>query len=195
MTQSLSILTGCFAGATESIVVTPFELVKIRMQDKNSVFTGPVQVIKETIRKQGVMAMYGGMEATFWRHVMWNGGYFGSIFQIRALLPKSQVSDGHHGALLTLTVLRDGDNHILMKKRTWNPNLTRSCSQSKSGELANNFVSGAIGGAIGTALNTPCKFFLLSLSFPPSPPSITHTPVGLLLGVESRLGLVLRKEE
>jgi hypothetical protein len=29
--------------------------------------------------------------------------------------------------------------------------------QSKSGELFNNFVSGAIGGAVGTMINTPCK--------------------------------------
>lgn len=32
MTQGLSVLTGCSAGATESIVVVPFELVKIRLQ-------------------------------------------------------------------------------------------------------------------------------------------------------------------
>jgi len=32
MTQGLSVLTGCSAGATESFVVTPFELVKIRLQ-------------------------------------------------------------------------------------------------------------------------------------------------------------------
>lgn len=30
MTQQLSILTGCSAGATESFVVVPFELVKIK---------------------------------------------------------------------------------------------------------------------------------------------------------------------
>lgn len=29
------------------------------------------------------------MEPTFWRHVWWNGGYFGSIYQIKALLPKT----------------------------------------------------------------------------------------------------------
>jgi solute carrier family 25 2-oxodicarboxylate transporter 21 len=32
MTQSLSIITGCAAGATESFVVVPFELVKIRCE-------------------------------------------------------------------------------------------------------------------------------------------------------------------
>lgn len=37
MTQSLSVLTGCSAGATESIVVVPFELVKIRLQVRSTV--------------------------------------------------------------------------------------------------------------------------------------------------------------
>ncbi|KAI0265461.1 hypothetical protein BC834DRAFT_970225 [Gloeopeniophorella convolvens] len=36
MTQKLSILTGCSARATESFVVVPFELVKIKLQDKSS---------------------------------------------------------------------------------------------------------------------------------------------------------------
>ena len=41
MTQSLSILTGVSAGITEAFVVVSFELVKIRMQDRNNVnFTG-----------------------------------------------------------------------------------------------------------------------------------------------------------
>ena len=36
MTQGLSVLTGCSAGATESIVVVPFELVKIKsVSDEN----------------------------------------------------------------------------------------------------------------------------------------------------------------
>jgi len=116
MTQAVAIATGCAAGATESVVVTPFELVKIRLQDKASTYKGPMDVVRQTVRMAGPLGLYSGMEATFWRHVWWNGGYFGSIFQIRSLLPKAQ---------------------------------------SKSGELFNNFVSGAIGGAIGTALNTP----------------------------------------
>ena len=41
MTQSLSILTGASAGATESFVVVPFELVKIRMQGASNIPTLP----------------------------------------------------------------------------------------------------------------------------------------------------------
>ncbi|KII90229.1 hypothetical protein PLICRDRAFT_697971 [Plicaturopsis crispa FD-325 SS-3] len=90
MTQELSILTGCSAGATESFVVVPFELVKIKLQDKSSTFAGPMDVLKQVVRNEGVLGLYNGMEATFWRHLWWNGGFFGSIFQVRALLPKAE---------------------------------------------------------------------------------------------------------
>jgi len=88
MTQNLSILTGCSAGATESFVVVPFELVKIKLQDKTSTFKGPMDVLKQVIRKDGLLGLYAGMESTFWRQVYWNGGYFGCIHQVKTLLPK-----------------------------------------------------------------------------------------------------------
>ncbi|KAL7412288.1 putative organic acid transporter [Mrakia frigida] len=91
MTPMLSIFTGMSAGATESIIVTPFEGVKIRLQDKNSTYTGALDVIKKVSAEAGPMALYKGMEATFWRHVLWNGGYFGCIFQVRGYLPKADT--------------------------------------------------------------------------------------------------------
>jgi solute carrier family 25 2-oxodicarboxylate transporter 21 len=116
MTQQLSILTGCSAGATESFVVVPFELVKIKLQDKSSTFAGPMDALKSIVRNNGLLGLYAGMESTFWRHLWWNGGYFGSIHQVKALLPKAETPQG---------------------------------------QLANNFVSGAVGGFVGTVLNTP----------------------------------------
>jgi len=90
MNQQLSILTGCSAGASESFVVVPFELVKIKLQDKKSTFTGPLDVLRQVVRKEGLLGLYTGMEATFWRHMWWNGGYFGCIHQVRSLLPKPE---------------------------------------------------------------------------------------------------------
>lgn len=57
MTQSLATLTGCCAGATESFVVTPFELVKIRLQDKASahLYKGPVDVVKQVVAQKGFL--------------------------------------------------------------------------------------------------------------------------------------------
>lgn len=96
MTQSLSILTGASAGATESLVVVPFELVKIRLQDKASAgkYTGMMDVVAKTIKNEGLLAMYNGLESTMWRHVLWNAGYFGCIFQVRELLPKADSKRG-----------------------------------------------------------------------------------------------------
>lgn len=114
-------MTGCSAGATESVVVVPFELVKIRLQDRNSAgkYKGPLDCVAQIIRNEGILGMYNGMEATFWRyvwtyalsvavtdvsyvptgfrHVTWNGGYFSCIFSVRAALPKAEVSaEGEH---------------------------------------------------------------------------------------------------
>ncbi|KAL2166269.1 hypothetical protein VTG60DRAFT_3063 [Thermothelomyces hinnuleus] len=96
MTQSLSVLTGASAGATESFVVVPFELVKIRLQDKASAgkYSGMIDVVVKTVRNEGLLAMYNGLESTLWRHILWNSGYFGCIFQVRQLLPKAETKSG-----------------------------------------------------------------------------------------------------
>ncbi|GAA98857.1 hypothetical protein E5Q_05545 [Mixia osmundae IAM 14324] len=91
MTRGLSVLTGCTAGATESIVVVPFELVKIRLQDKASasLYSGPMDVVSKIVKNEGLLGLYGGLEPTFWRHVSWNGGYFGCIHSVRQMMPKA----------------------------------------------------------------------------------------------------------
>lgn len=99
MNQSLSVLTGASAGATEAFVVVPFELVKIRLQDKASAgkYNGMFDVIAKTIRNEGPLALYQGLESTLWRHILWNAGYFGCIFQVRQLLPKAETKKGQMG--------------------------------------------------------------------------------------------------
>lgn len=94
MNQSLSILTGLSAGATESFVVVPFELVKIKLQDKKSTYAGPMAVVRHIVKADGLLGLYAGMESTFWRHVWWNGGFFGSIYQVRSMLPKADTPQG-----------------------------------------------------------------------------------------------------
>jgi solute carrier family 25 2-oxodicarboxylate transporter 21 len=93
MTQSLSILTGASAGATESFVVVPFELIKIRLQDRASAgkYNGMVDAVVKTVKAEGPLALYNGLESTMWRHILWNAGYFGVIFQVRTLLPKAET--------------------------------------------------------------------------------------------------------
>ena len=93
MNQQLSILTGASAGATEAFVVVPFELVKIRMQDRASAgkYSGTFDCLMKIIRSEGPLALYNGLESTVWRHVLWNAGYFGVIFQVKSLMPQAQI--------------------------------------------------------------------------------------------------------
>ena len=91
MDQKLSILTGATAGATEAFVVVPFELVKIRLQDRASAgkYNGMIDCVTIIVKAEGPLALYNGLESTLWRHVLWNAGYFGCIFQVRELIPKA----------------------------------------------------------------------------------------------------------
>ncbi|MCJ1399807.1 Mitochondrial 2-oxodicarboxylate carrier 2 [Xylographa trunciseda] len=91
MDQKLSILTGASAGATEAFVVVPFELIKIRLQDRASAgkYNGMIDCVVKTVKAEGPLALYNGLESTLWRHILWNAGYFGCIFQVRELLPKA----------------------------------------------------------------------------------------------------------
>ncbi|KAI9477265.1 hypothetical protein LPJ78_004341 [Coemansia sp. RSA 989] len=118
LTQPLAIMTGVTAGITEALIVATPELVKIRLQAKENAgrYSGTMDCVRKIYAEEGVKAFANGLEATIWRHALWNGGYFGSIFGIKKMLPKAE---------------------------------------SKKGELALNFVAGAIGGTIGTTLNTP----------------------------------------
>ncbi|KAL4905809.1 hypothetical protein BDW74DRAFT_152026 [Aspergillus multicolor] len=88
-TQSLAVLTGATAGATESFVVVPFELVKIRLQDRASAgkYNGMLDVVQKIVKAEGPLALYNGLESTLWRHILWNAGYFGCIFQVRSQMP------------------------------------------------------------------------------------------------------------
>jgi len=72
MTQNLSILTGATAGATEAFVVVPFELVKIRLQDRAQAgrYNGAADAVVKIIREEGPLALYNGLEATLWRHLV-----------------------------------------------------------------------------------------------------------------------------
>ncbi|KAL8830468.1 MAG: hypothetical protein Q9170_005721 [Blastenia crenularia] len=91
MDQKLSILTGASAGATEAFIVVPFELVKIRLQDRASAgkYTGIIDCVTKIVKQEGPLSLYNGLESTLWRHILWNSGYFGCIYQVKSLLPKA----------------------------------------------------------------------------------------------------------
>ena len=90
-TQKISIAAGASAGMTEAAVIVPFELIKIRMQDVKSSYLGPMDCLKKTIKNEGIMGLYKGIESTMWRNALWNGGYFGVIYQVRNSMPVAKT--------------------------------------------------------------------------------------------------------
>eukprot|EP00160_Parvularia_atlantis_P013853 Unigene3113_Nuclearia_a/m.9553 Unigene3113_Nuclearia_a/g.9553 ORF Unigene3113_Nuclearia_a/g.9553 Unigene3113_Nuclearia_a/m.9553 type:complete len:303 (-) Unigene3113_Nuclearia_a:242-1150(-) len=94
MTQSLSVATGVLAGMTEAVVIVPFELVKIRLQDPKNrgVYKNTFDCAAKILRQEGLAAFYKGIESTLWRNGVWNGGYFGCIHFVRGALPQPKTS-------------------------------------------------------------------------------------------------------
>ncbi|KAF8707625.1 mitochondrial carrier family, partial [Rhizoctonia solani] len=167
MTQGLSILTGAAAGATESFVVVPFELVKIRLQDKTSKYAGPMDVVRSILRQHGPLGLYAGMESTFWR-IADRCSYhlFCTSPPTTDLLfgaPPTTVPDLH--VTLYHWIVSETTDRILTEYGIGDPNeLNRTIhtlrsklpkAETPQAALLNNFVSGAAGGFVGTALNTP----------------------------------------
>ncbi|KAG2220950.1 hypothetical protein INT45_006483 [Circinella minor] len=95
ITQSLAIATGVSAGVTEALIIVPFELVKIRMQDPTNaaLYNSTSDALRKILKKEGPLALFNGLEATIWRHAAWNGGYFGVIFGVKELLPKAKTKN------------------------------------------------------------------------------------------------------
>ena len=101
-----SIVAGCCAGAVQTVIVCPVELIKIRMQNQNigkqhiswvrkkfgsSVsegdfflnYRGPRETMQDIIYKEGVRGMFKGWWLTFSREVPQFGIYFGTYAWIR----------------------------------------------------------------------------------------------------------------
>ncbi|KAI9138736.1 mitochondrial 2-oxodicarboxylate carrier protein [Paraphysoderma sedebokerense] len=96
MPHPLVILTGVSAGCTEAFLVVSFELVKIRLQDKNNAgkYKSTMDCVSKILREEGPMAFFKGLESTLWRHATWNGGYFAVINLVNQRLPETETKSG-----------------------------------------------------------------------------------------------------
>lgn len=96
----LPVMTGVAAGyyfiialwltafrCTEAFVVVPFDLVKIRLQDKASAgrYANTMDCVRKIIAEEGLFSFYKGSESTLWRHGVWSGVYFGCIGKVKDL--------------------------------------------------------------------------------------------------------------
>ena len=94
LSATKSAIAGMCAGAVQTIIVCPVELVKIRMQNqfigrklypeqRTVCYFGPVQIAKKILQKEGFGGMFRGWWITLLREVPQFGIYFGTYAWMR----------------------------------------------------------------------------------------------------------------
>lgn len=100
-----SVIAGLCAGSAQNIIVTPMELVKIRMQNQSigqehvswtmkklgvqeneqnyKHYRGPLETTQDIISREGLRGMYRGWWLTYFREVPQFGIYFGTYAWLR----------------------------------------------------------------------------------------------------------------
>lgn len=96
LSRAGSVGAGVCAGITEAFVVVPFELVKIRLQatENRGKYSSTLDCVTKIAREEGFLAFTKGLESTLWRHALWNGGYFGMIPTVKAVMPAPTTEFG-----------------------------------------------------------------------------------------------------
>lgn len=72
-------VAGCASGLTSSVLVTPIELIKIRVQsDESRKGYGSFQTARHVLLTEGVRGLYRGLSVTAWKEIPSYGIYFAS---------------------------------------------------------------------------------------------------------------------
>jgi solute carrier family 25 2-oxodicarboxylate transporter 21 len=88
-------LAGLGAGLTEGFVNCPFELVKVRMQQKGSVYKSTAEAARSIVANEGITGLYRGLAPQLLRNSNWDALYFMLIFTLkkRVLPPPTSKSE------------------------------------------------------------------------------------------------------
>ena len=81
-------LSGTIASIPEALIVTPSQVVKVRLQAKEHLgrYHGPVDCVMKIFRNEGVSHFFTGLVPTIYRNCVWNTIYFGVMFEMRKKL-------------------------------------------------------------------------------------------------------------
>ena len=123
-------VAGTLTGMTETLMHTPFEVVKCRLQSKEHLHERNSWTCARHIWKlYGTLGFYRGFEAYLLRQAAWNGSFFGLIGLIREHFPFPPS----------------------------NTNLTPAPSRSllHENKMAYDFLTGLVAGSIATIVSSP----------------------------------------
>jgi len=68
------------AGITEALVNCPFEVIKVRMQAKDSPYKNTANATVTIVTKEGAFGLYKGVIPQAIRNINWNALYFGIAY-------------------------------------------------------------------------------------------------------------------
>eukprot|EP01041_Mallomonas_annulata_P007707 gene7707-15774_t len=90
-TTTVATIAGFASGFPESIIVTPTQVVKVRVQAKEHLgrYNNSIDCLQKIIKSEGISVLYVGLGPTIWRNCVWNTVYFGLMHGIKQRLPKA----------------------------------------------------------------------------------------------------------
>lgn len=76
---------GSFSGLPEAFATTPFQVVKVRLQnlENNALYRNSLDCFWKVLTTEGPFALLTGLPTTVCRNGVWNGAYFASMMAIR----------------------------------------------------------------------------------------------------------------
>jgi solute carrier family 25 (mitochondrial 2-oxodicarboxylate transporter), member 21 len=94
--------SGFIASFPEAIIVTPSQVVKVRLQAKEHLgrFRGPLHCLTETFSLEGPRALFTGLGPTLWRNCIWNSVYFGTMHIVKKNMKVLTGSDSSENSYL-----------------------------------------------------------------------------------------------
>lgn len=103
-------LAGLGAGVTESILVNPFEVVKVTLQAnaaKSKDVPSTWSVTREIIKKDGLgfRGLNKGLTSTIGRNGVYNMIYFGNYHSLKGILPQLEVRHFFRKEILFLSTI------------------------------------------------------------------------------------------
>jgi solute carrier family 25 2-oxodicarboxylate transporter 21 len=82
-------IAGWCSGWVEAAIVSPTQVIKVRVQAKEHLgkYHGSVDCLTKLIKEEGPKSLFIGLGPTIWRNTVWNTVYFGSMHFLKAQLP------------------------------------------------------------------------------------------------------------
>jgi solute carrier family 25 (mitochondrial 2-oxodicarboxylate transporter), member 21 len=94
-------ISGFLASFPEAIIVTPSQVIKVRLQAKEHLgrYSGPWNCFRDILHREGLQGLFIGLGPTIWRNCIWNTIYFGVMHLGKEQLHRLLTSDESSGRL------------------------------------------------------------------------------------------------